>query len=569
MMSDPTTRLRAGISAMLIGAVLVGVGVVTTTSASDQPSCPTGTQPVARYDRVAGVYVASAGSAPVVINDGTAIGGTWTSTTLVSAVVVKGGPGSATTTVEPAQLAGAFDNSRLTPVDGVAPEILSVQFCGPASPPKAPETTKGFSVTLAARTCPTYTDIIANRSRNNIQESLEDLGPNTNYSSGQVVNPIQEAAAPQDKCSPLTGWNFQWGSGITGKSPTTANLSTVTGANAIATTTASVPELDAAGNETGRTIAGAVTYTLTEEQVGLASRGKLWLQGGTKALPLGDGSTSFGALRCATDNVNGDNVEYLRFPKDARHAYCFAYYVAQPPESVTITVRKQLTERSPGGTTFTFTGDTSFIPGGTFTLRPGSTGGAAEITFIRAADVDWTVGETVPAGWTLESLVCTPPASGRKVTITGTTFVANLAKGDRTVCTFTNDLGPPPTSSTTTTEPPTTTTEPTTTTTESTTTTEPPTTTTESTTTTTESTTTTTEPPTTTESTTTTTGSISEVGGEVAIRTDVVADDARANGAAALAFTGGSSTPVLAAGIVLLILGATLTAVSRQRRRTA
>ena len=73
----------------------------------------------------------------------------------------------------------------------------------------------------------------------------------------------------------------------------------------------------------------------------------------------------------------------------------------QRPEPVSITVRKQLTEGSPGGTTFNFTGDTSFIPGGTFTLRPESTGGSAEITFVRAADVAWTVGETVPEGWTL------------------------------------------------------------------------------------------------------------------------------------------------------------------------
>ena len=232
---------------MLIGAVLVGVGVVTTTSASDQPSCPVGSTAVARYDLVDGAYVSSTDAAPVVITDGTATGGTWTSTTLVSAVVVKGGPGSATTTVDPAQLAGGFDNSLLTPVDSVVPDILSVQFCGPESPAVALKAPKGYTVTLAARTCPAYTDIIANRNRNNIQESLEDLGPDTNYSGGEVVVPAKEAAAPQDNCSPLTGWDFQWGTGITGKSPATANLSTVTGQNAIASTTASVPELDAAG----------------------------------------------------------------------------------------------------------------------------------------------------------------------------------------------------------------------------------------------------------------------------------------------------------------------------------
>ena len=444
--SRATTGLRAGISAMLIGAVLVGVGVVATTSASDQPSCPDRTAAIARYDVVDGVYLTSGtGDPAVAINDGTVTGGTWTSTSLVAAVVVKGGPGSATTTVDPAQLAGTFDNSQLTPIDGAVPEILSVQFCGPSEVAAATVSPRPYTVTLAARTCPTYTDIIANRSRNNIQESLENLGPNTNYTSGEVVNPAKEAAPPQDNCSPLTGWNFQWGTGYTGKSPATADLSTVKGPNAIATTVASVPELDAAGNDTGRVLDGAVTYTLTEDQVTRASKGQLWIQGGTKALPLGDGTISFGALRCATDNFNGDNVEYLRFPKDARHAFCFAYYVAQPPEPVSITVRKQLTERSPGGTTFEFTGDTSFIPGGTFTLRPAKAGGSADITFVRAADVAWTVGEKVPDGWKLESLECSAPASGRQVLVEGSTFVANLAEGDQIVCTYTNDLGPPPT----------------------------------------------------------------------------------------------------------------------------
>ena len=569
--SRASTTLRAGLAAMLIGAVLVGVGVVTTTSASDQPVCPGRTLPIATFDVVDGVYTPLEGDrSPVAIDDGTGTAGTWTSKQLVSAVVVKGGPGSATTTVDPAQLAGAFDNCRLVPVDGAVPEITNIQFCGQADRGAARvEASKGYSVTLAARTCPAYTDIIANRNRNNIQESLEDLGPNTNYTGGEAVNPIKEAAAPQDNCSPLSGWDFQWGTGITGKSPSTANLSTVTGENAVATTTDSVPELDAAGNPTGQKLAGAVTYTLTEEQVAQASAGKLWIQGGTKAAALGDGSTSFGALRCATDNYNGDNVEYVRFPAEARHAYCFAYYVAEPPEPVSITVRKQLTERSPGGTAFEFTGDTSFIPGGTFTLRPEKTGGSAEITFVRAADIAWTVGETVPEGWTLEKLGCTEPASKREVVIKGATFVANLAEGDSIVCTFTNDLPPEP--PTTTTEATTTPTEPTTTTTEPTTTTTAPTTTEPSTTTTapttTEPSTTTTEASTTTEATPTT--EPSQVGGEVVVRTVVTPDDARANSPGVLAFTGGSTTAMLVHGIVVLIAGATLSAVSWLRRLPA
>ena len=58
-----------------------------------------------------------------------------------------------------------------------------------------------------------------------------------------------------------------------------------------------------------------------------------------------------------------------------------------------------------------------------------------------------------------------------------------------------------------------------------------------------------------------------EVAGSVIVKTEVSSDDARTNSANVLAFTGGSSTPVLVVGIVLLILGATLSALSWQRRR--
>jgi len=53
----------------------------------------------------------------------------------------------------------------------------------------------------------------------------------------------------------------------------------------------------------------------------------------------------------------------------------------------------------------------------------------------------------------------------------------------------------------------------------------------------------------------------------VAIRTVVTPDDATASNSGVLAFTGGSATPMLALGIVLLLAGGTLTAVSWQRRR--
>lgn len=582
-----TRGFRGGIAAMLVGAVLVSVGALSTTSAAKPAGCPDGTTMIARYHVANDVYQADSGSDVVTIHDGTKSGGTWTSTKLVSALVVKGGPSSAITTIDPAQLAGVFDSSQLQTPNPGTPDILGVEFCGPdTQTDQLPPSPKPYTVTLAARACPTYGDIIANRSRNNIQESLEDLGPDTNYAPEDLVNPAKEAAAPQDSCSPLTGWNFQWGTAYTGPSVSTANLSTVTGENSIASTTASAPELDAAGNETGRNLQGAVVYTLTEAQAAQAATGSLWIQGGTKSAPLGDGTQSFGALRCATDNYNGDNVEYIRYPDGSKNVFCFAYYLAKPAAPVSITVRKQLADGAPGGTTFEFTGDTSFIPGGNFSLRPDQSGSSAEIEFVRAADVAWTVSESVPAGWTLASLECTAPTSGRQVVIDGTQFTANLAAGDSVVCTYTNDKAPystttSTTESSTTTDAPTTTTVPPTT--AVTPTTEPPTTTSTPPTTipattvpsttaapTTSEVSPTSELPTTTEAAVTTVVPATvptEVGGEVRFSTKVIADDGRAT-PGALAFTGGSASPLLALGIVLLIAGATVSAVSWQRRRT-
>src|SRR6266536_5842839 len=68
-------------------------------------------------------------------------------------------------------------------------------------------------VTLAARYCPSYTSIRANEARNNIMESLHDLGANTPYGSADAMDPDVEAATQPD-CQPLAGWRFTFGTGI-------------------------------------------------------------------------------------------------------------------------------------------------------------------------------------------------------------------------------------------------------------------------------------------------------------------------------------------------------------------
>ena len=127
----------------------------------------------------------------------------------------------------------------------------------------------GYRVTIAARECPSYTDITANRARNDIQESLEDLGPDTTYSAGQPIDPAKEAA-DQPNCTPLSDWRFTLGQGYQSRavSGPWGSLSIVTdpyGTDIV--TLPQTPLLDPAGSPTGQSIAGAVTIELTQAQL--------------------------------------------------------------------------------------------------------------------------------------------------------------------------------------------------------------------------------------------------------------------------------------------------------------
>lgn len=100
-------------------------------------------------------------------------------------------------------------------------------------------------------------------------------------------------------------------------------------------------------------MAGATTVQLTSAQRSQASTSSLWVQGGTPTDPVlaqthPGPEYGFGTLRCATDNVNGDNVEYLFFPTGVRHVFCYAYYVKPPPTTGVITIHKEVTGVPPG-----------------------------------------------------------------------------------------------------------------------------------------------------------------------------------------------------------------------------
>jgi hypothetical protein len=297
-----------------------------------------------------------------------------------------------------------------------------------------------YQVTVAARSCPTYTDIMANKARNNVMQSLQDLGVNSIYPSGTPVGPTIETdpATGQSACTPLEGWTVGFGNsfGAPEVGPW-GSLTPVVNLNGTATTKASTPLLDSLGNPTGQTIAGATTMALSPTQTALIDgAGSLTAQGGVPGYPL-NGSTNlaFGVLRCATDNVNGDNVEYVNFPTGTKHVFCYAYYVDETPAPGKITITKRVTGPS-DGVSFRFGGNVSYNPGGAFTLK-----NAQSISFERQAGQTWTVTEDENAPYTLRDITCTggsdvtTSVAGRKVDIV-------LGAGEDVRCIFENALVP-------------------------------------------------------------------------------------------------------------------------------
>ena len=336
---------------------------------------------------------------------------------------------------------------------------------GAAQPASEVAGTPQYSVTMVARVCPAYTDVFANRARNNIMESLQDLGPDTPYTNFVAVDPaVEDGDAPQTACKPLPNWTFAFGNGIALNAAGT-NLSYVTGTSSVnnrqVTTQASTPLLDTNGNPTGQQIAGATTFTLTSAELTLAGQGNLWAMGGTPSQPLnGQGEQyGFAALRCAMDNLNGDNVEWIGFPSGMSHVFCFAFYVQPPPTGGTIVIKKSLAEALPAPQTFDFAGSVSYNPGGAFSVTVPADATSAQETFIRGetgSNAPWTAAETIPDGFQLVGLSCASESGGSTITYSGNDpnstvpggndqVNISLAAGDTVTCTFTNGLAPPPT----------------------------------------------------------------------------------------------------------------------------
>ncbi|MEV8513908.1 hypothetical protein [Dactylosporangium sp. NPDC051484] len=294
-----------------------------------------------------------------------------------------------------------------------------------------------YEVTFAARACDDYESIMGNRVRDDHVESAAPTGRDSVYKDGDEVDPVVEAANAGG-CAPLNGWQFSLGGGHQKKGA----LSTVT-APAVGSgpTAAGAQLLDRTGQKTGRTIDGAVTVVLTDEQAKAAARRQLWVQGGSPGDPLltgarpGEAGYGFGALRCALDGHSGGNVQWIGFPSGARHVFCFAYYVKAAPATGTLVVRARTT-RSPGyPQRFTFDASPSYAPDRRVTID-----NATDATFVRSSggQPDTIVSRT-PPGWTLADLGCAKSGAGHSLVAadvpTGQATVTP-APGEIVTCTF-------------------------------------------------------------------------------------------------------------------------------------
>jgi uncharacterized repeat protein (TIGR01451 family) len=338
---------------------------------------------------------------------------------------------------------------------------LAIVLCLPASASAqvAPDEPNGSGtdlfVTVAARECSTYDAIRANLARNNIMESLQDLGKDTLYTSGEPINPLKELRG-QPLCKPISGWTFTVGSGIKEKavSGPWGSLSIVTGAEDTPILTEASTPLRGWGGQLipDISIRGATTFELNGAQAERGGRNALWIQGGTTTDPVlfSDprfvGKYGFGALRCSVDNLNGDNVETIAFPTGTRHAFCYAYYVTPPPASGTIVIRKEVKGSGSAAQDFQFGGNVSYNPGGAFSLSAAD-GRPDEETFFRGetrpGDDPWTVSEDVPQGWALTDIRCEAGASRVTTSLKSKSLSIDLAPGDTVICTFVDALLPP------------------------------------------------------------------------------------------------------------------------------
>ena len=246
-----------------------------------------------------------------------------------------------------------------------------------------PDGPSGYYVTFVALSCPDYTDIFANKARNDIMESLKRPRPRLAVPGQRRADQpgLREPSRRRTSARRSRGGTSSWvpGSraaltpGCGGRCRRSPTRSTRT-----SPPRSSTPLLNQnaqpIGNKTIRARPRSSSPTPSASRPATAAR--CGRRAGCQATPslvnkFPGPEYGFGALRCATDDLNGDNVEYIYFPAGYKHVFCYGIYVKPPPTSGEITIQKQVVGE-PAGTspTFPFNGDLSFDPNG-FNLGDG------------------------------------------------------------------------------------------------------------------------------------------------------------------------------------------------------
>ena len=120
------------------GTKHAGTGAVIKVDQGGNQDCPDGTFEAAKFEFNGGNYVleSSAPGVTVTISNGTSTGGDFSSTVLISHIVVKGGNGSVIDEVNPPSMTGSFTNANVPPVgNGNIPAISNIKFCSPVDVP--------------------------------------------------------------------------------------------------------------------------------------------------------------------------------------------------------------------------------------------------------------------------------------------------------------------------------------------------------------------------------------------------------------------------------------------------
>ena len=192
-------------------------------------------------------------------------------------------------------------------------------FQGETATPTAPPQQK-VQLTLIKVLCPSYSVVPANKNPT-VYDATGGHGSelDTSYQTS-LVDPTTDIPA---NCTPADGWSFQLYDSVSMDSPVGSPLTT--------------------GGD------GSVSVWLDPSEIALAQ---------TSGYPTGlwiaeieqPSVATFGALRCYTDIMNGDNLENVRYLGTAdQHIYCIAYNVVVPQETPTVEPTEPPTE-APTGT---------------------------------------------------------------------------------------------------------------------------------------------------------------------------------------------------------------------------